>query len=77
MQTLELNGLQELNHEELKNIDGGDAIQMAWDATPANGSGSYDNQGGGNWTGGAFSHSHAWAVLFNTDTGVTRDYQIW
>ena len=79
MQMLELNGLQELNQEELINTDGGDAIQMAWDATPANGSGSYTNYGGGTWAGGAFSstENHAWAVVFNTQNGWETQVQMY
>lgn len=79
MQTLELNGLQELSQEELGNIDGGDAIQMAWDATPTNGSSSFSNYGGGTWAGGTFSSTgnHAWAVVFNTQNGWETQTQMY
>ncbi len=80
MQTLELNGLQELNQEELTNIDGGyDPIAMAWQSTPANSGGTFSNNGGGNWSGGVFSHNyqHGSAAGFNTNLGTSWSVPIW
>lgn len=75
MQTLELNGLQELSCNELVNIDGGDIIQDAWDVTPSNGSSTFNNMGNGIWFGATFTgynmaHGQSCATIIDTVNGM-------